>query len=175
MTMQDTPTLDQAITAIADLEQQVQAAQDAIATEHRKANLTMRVVLVLLACMVLANLQFVYMLTAEFRTVVKDMVAMYEHFGRVADRMDVMTTYIQAMEQDMRLMPVMREQMTLMSADVANMSGNMANMTRDMGNMQQQVGTMDNGMGSMSQRFHNLNSNVGSMGRNVGDMADTVP
>jgi hypothetical protein len=173
--MQDSPSLDQAIAAIASFEEQVQAHQEAVANEHRKANLTMRVVLVLLACMVLANLEFVYMLTAEFRTVIKDMVAMYEHFGRVADRMDVMASYMQTMDQDMRLMPVMREQMTLMSTDVSSMSSNMTNMSKDMGNMQQQISTMDNGMGSMRQRFQSVNGNVGSMGRDVNSMSNTVP
>lgn len=173
--MQDSSNLEQALASITRFEQQVDAAQDQIDHDHRKANITMRVVLVLLGCMVLANLQFVYMLTAEFRTVIKDMVAMYEHFGRVADRMDTMSTYMQQMEQDMRLMPVMREQVMQMNRHVASMSSNMANMNQDMGNMQQQVGTMDQGMGSMSQRFHNLNGNVGSMGRDVGKMADTVP
>lgn len=173
--MQENPSLNQAIATIASFEEQVQANQEAIANEHRKANLTMRVVLVLLACMVLANLEFVYMLTAEFRTVIQDMVAMYEHFGRVADRMDVMASYMQSMDQDMRLMPVMREQMGLMSTDVSSMSSDMSHMRKDMGNMQQQISTMDNGMGSMRQRFQNVNSNVGSMGHDVNSMSDTVP
>lgn len=170
-----TPNLEQTLAHLTAFEQQVDAAQDAIDHDHNKANITMRVVLILLGCMVLANLQFVYMLTAEFRTVIKDMVAMYEHFGRVAERMDTMAVYMQEMEQDMRLIPVMGEQMTLMNQYVANMSHNMAHMGRDMGNMQQQVGTMEQGMGSMSQRFHHLNGNVGIMGKDVGEMADTVP
>ena len=173
--MQTPPNLEQALANIVTFEQKVQASQTNIDHDHRKANITMRVVLVLLGCMVLANLQFVYMLTAEFRTVVKDMVAMYEHFGRVADRMDSMTGYVQSMEEDMRLMPVMREQMTLMNTRITSMSSNMSAMSTDMHNMQQQVGTMGQGMNSMSQRFHHLNSNVRSMGQVVGTMADTVP
>lgn len=173
--MQTPPNLEQALANIVTFEQKVQASQSSIDHDRRKANITMRVVLVLLGCMVLANLQFVYMLTAEFRTVVKDMVAMYEHFGRVADRMDSMTGYVQSMEEDMRLMPVMREQMTLMNTRITSMSSNMSAMSTDMHNMQQQVGTMGQGMGSMSQRFHHLNSNVRNMGQDVGTMADTVP
>ncbi|HRJ53851.1 MAG TPA: hypothetical protein PLE99_13880 [Candidatus Thiothrix moscowensis] len=173
--MQEQAQLEQAFASINALETQVQAAQENIDREHHKANITMRVVLILLGCMVLANLQFVYMLTAEFRTVIKDMVAMYEHFGRVADRMDTMAVYMQSMEQDMRLMPVMREQMALMNVRITSMSTDMGDMTQDMGNMQHQVSSMGQDMGSMSQRFHHLNSNVGGMGNDVGKMADTVP
>jgi uncharacterized protein YdcH (DUF465 family) len=173
--MQEQTQLEQAFASINALEEQVQTSQENIDREHRKANITMRVVLILLGCMVLANLQFVYMLTAEFRGVVKNMVAMYEHFGRVAERMDSMTVYVASMENDMRLMPVMRQQMALMNVRITSMSSDMGNMTQDMGNMQTQVSSMGQNMGSMSQRFQHLNSNVGVMGNDVGNMADTVP
>lgn len=168
-------TLEQALTALAQMEQQAEAVRQAMEQEQVSANRIMRISLAFLACMALVNVQFIYLLTDEFRSVIHNMVSMYEHFGRVAERMNDMTAYVTDMEQNVRLMPVMGQQMAAMNGNMVSMAQDMRSMVSDIVDMQQRVGGMKQDMGLMSQQFHHLNANVGAMGVNVHQMSNTVP
>jgi len=157
------------------LEQEVVASSEHIERERRKANVVMKIVLVVLGCMALLNVHFMHVLTQEFRIMIKDMVAMYEHFGRVSERMNDMKVYVVDMEQNMKLMPVIDRQMSAMNDDISSMRTNMTSMAGDVQGMEQRIGTINHDVGVMSQRFRSMNSNVGSMQRNVGEMSDVVP
>lgn len=177
MLMNDTKPsrLDNILTSINALEEQVEQSRQTIEKERSKANTVIRVVLVLLACLALLNLHYMHVMTQEFRIMIKDMVAMYEHFGRVAERMDDMTAYVAGMEQNIKLMPVIDDQMTAMNTDVDGMKASLADMTTNVAAMDQRIGSIDQGVANMAQRFRTLNANVGNMRYNVNQMSDVMP
>lgn len=167
--------LNKILTSVHELEEQVVQSGQTIAKERAKANAVIRVVLVLLACLALLNLHFMHVMTQEFRTMIKDMVAMHEYFGRVAERMSDMTGYVASMEEGIKLMPVINEQMTGMNKDVSGMKNNLTSMTANVAAMDQQVSSINQGVGTMAQHFRTLNGNVGNIRQDVNQMSGVVP
>lgn len=167
--------MNKILASVQELEKRVVQGGLTIAQERAKANAVIRVVLVLLACLALLNLHFMHVMTQEFRTMIKDMVSMHEYFGRVAERMHDMTGYVANMEEDIKLMPVINEQMTGMNRDVSGMQASLAGMTANVTAMDQHVGSINQGVGSMAQHFRTLNTNVGNIQQNVNQMSAVGP
>ncbi len=166
---------EEALQALVGLEQAVIANQHTLQRQRNKANFIVKTVLVVLGCLALLNVHFMHVLTQEFRTMVKDMVAMYEHFGRVADRMDSMTTHVEDMRQNIQLMPVMEAQMQAMSGSIHAMQANMSGMTTDVTLMEQRIGAINQDVGVMSQHFRRMNVHVAGMQRHVAAISEVVP
>lgn len=158
-----------------ELEAQVKQGGVTIANEAAKSNTVIRVVTVLLACLALLNLHYIHVMSQEFRVMIKDMTAMYELFERSADRMADVTGYVAGMEESIRLMPIINEQMAAMNTDVAGMKNSVNDMTASVGTMDQSMGVIDQDISQMAQRFRSLNANVGSMQHNVNRMSGVVP
>lgn len=156
-------------------EYDIQAARHALAANRQRARHLLRASVVALACLALVNVHFIYLLTEEFGDMIHRMVSMYEHFGRVAERMNDMTDEVVAMENEVRLMPIMSQQTGSMKHSIVGMAADIDLMARDVAQMRQRVGGMNQDMMIMARQFHQLNVNVGAMGVDVRHMANTVP
>lgn len=167
--------LQQALDELVALECSVVDDQQQTQRAHQRFNVSLKAVLIALSFLALLNIHYLHVLTQEFRVMLNDMVAMYEHFGRVAERMNDMTVSVTSMEQDVKMMPVITLQMEAMNTDIGSMRDNMTGMSTDVLSMEQRIGTINNDVLEMSQRFRNVNVNVGNMGYNVNQMSDVVP
>ena len=144
----------------------------------RKAQLVERFVYTLIAvigAMSLINIYFVNDLTQEVRLVVRNMNEMHGHFGQVSALMLRMRGTINNMDQNMRLMPIMGEQM----AEIGNYTGMMKRdvdqVNTTIANLDHQIGSMNASVWDMSMRFRNVNVTVGNMGQDVNQFARPVP
>ncbi|RKT43839.1 hypothetical protein [Thiocapsa rosea] len=134
-----------------------------------------RVFFVLIGILALANLYFVNQLTMEIRAIISNLNEMYGHFATVSGRMSEIRGDMTRMEQEIRLMPVLREQMETLAVKVERMNRDVGEMTESMGEMDGRVGTINASVSDMALRFRGLNQKVGQMGLDVDQMARPVP
>jgi uncharacterized protein YoxC len=134
-----------------------------------------RVFCVLIGILALANLYFVNQLMMETRAIIANLNEMYGHFATVSGRMSEIRDDMALMEQEVRLMPVLHEQMEALAMKVAQMNEDVGAMTGNLVEMQQRVGGMTASVSDMSVRFRALNQKVGQMGLDVDQMARPVP
>lgn len=123
----------------------------------------------------LANIFFINRLVHEFSVIIGSMNDMYVHFGRVSDRMSHMRDYVVRMEQDIRLMPVIGQQMDEMSANVQAMSQNVTGMGQTIVDMDQKIAALNVNVRDMTARFRNVNASVGNIGWDVNQMSKPIP
>lgn len=154
----------------ADLTQRIRDQRKA----GRKA-IAPRAFFVLIGILALANLYFVNQLTMEIRAIITNLNEMYGHFATVSGRMSEIRDDMTRMEQEVRLMPVLREQMEALAMQVAQMNEDVGAMTGHLVEMEQRVGGMTTSVSDMSVRFRALNQKVGQMGLDVDQMARPVP
>lgn len=169
------PSTDDLEAALSKLAEQGRVQQAASRADQRQRLPLLRIGLAALLCLALVNLHFIYLLTLEFRGMIHSMVSMYEHFGGVADRMDEMTVDMVAMENEIRLMPIMTQQTASMRVNILSMASDMDIMARDVERMRQRVAGMNQEMAIMAGQFHQLNASVGAMGIDVRQMSNVVP
>ncbi|NCA71930.1 MAG: hypothetical protein EOM91_18000 [Sphingobacteriia bacterium] len=134
-----------------------------------------RVVFVLIGILALANLYFVSQLTLEIRTIIANLNEMHGHVSTLSQRMSRIRDEIQAMGQEVRLMPVLREQMQSLAGQVGGLESDVGLMTGTLVEMEQRVGSMNVDVGDMALRFRQLNQKVGQIGLDVNQMARPVP
>lgn len=134
-----------------------------------------RVFFVLIGILALANLYFVNQLMMETRAIIANLNEMYGHFATVSGRVSEIRDDMALMEQEVRLMPVLHEQMEALAMKVAQMNEDVGAMTGNLVEMQQRVGGMTASVSDMSVRFRALNQKVGQMGLDVDQMARPVP
>lgn len=144
-------------------------------SEEGSQSVGAKILFAIIGCLALANLYFVNTLTQDIKTIILSMNEMYEHFGRVSHRMRDMRDYVAAMEGNIRLMPVMREQMEGLSSNISLMAGDVGGMRSSVTGMDQRVGAVSATVFDMALRFRDLNRNVGQMGLDVDQMALPVP
>ena len=144
----------------------------------RKAQRIDRIIYTIIAvigAMSLINIYFVNDLTQEVRLVVRNMSEMQGHFDQVSTLMLRMRGTINNMDQNMRLMPIMGEQM----AEIGNYTGMMKRdvdqVNTTIANLDHQIGSMNASVWDMSMRFRNVNVTVGNMGQDVNQFARPVP
>ena len=123
----------------------------------------------------LANIFFINRLVHEFSVIIHSMNDMYVHFGKVSDRMSYMRDYVVKMEQDIRLMPVIGQQMDEMSMNVNVMSQNVAGMGKTIVDMDSKIGALNTSVRDMTLRFRNVNASVGNIGWDVNQMSKPIP
>lgn len=129
----------------------------------------------LIGLLALANLWFVNVLTTEVRAVVANLNEMYGHFATVSARMTDVRGELTAMEQQMRLMPVLGEQLHMLTNRMAQLDGDVAAMGGSVGELHQRVGAIDGSVADLAARLRALNQKVAQMGVDVEQMARPVP
>lgn len=134
-----------------------------------------RVFFVLIGVLALANLYFVNQLTMEIRAIISNLNEMYGHFATVSARMSDIRDDMTQMEQEVRLMPVLREQMTALAVKVERMNADVGDMTGSLVEMDQRVGAINTSVSDMALRYRGLNQTLGQMGADVDQMARPVP
>lgn len=134
-----------------------------------------RIIFSLIGLLALANLYFVNQLTQDIKTIIASMNEMYTHFERVSQRMSNMRDYVTDMEGNMRMMPIIREQMEEISNDIGAMNRDVASMTASVVDMDQRVGSVNASVGDMMLRFRSVNRSVGRIGDDVDQMARPIP
>jgi cation transport regulator ChaC len=134
-----------------------------------------RIMFALIGLLALANLYFVNQLTQEIKTIIASMNEMYTHFERVSQRMTSMRDYVTNMEGNIRMMPIIREQMAELSEGIGAMNRDVANMTASVVGIDQRVGSVNASVGDMMLRFRSVNRSVGRMGVDVDRMAQPIP
>jgi archaellum component FlaC len=170
----DKTQIDRIFEVLNNAENDIATRSQALSESGRKAA-GPRILFALIGCLALANLYFVNTLTQDVRAIILSMNEMYEHFGRVSRRMNGMRDYVSAMENDIRLMPVMREQMGKLSENISRMREDVKDMRTSVADMDQRVGAVNTTVFDMALRFRDLNRNVGQMGVDVDQMARPVP
>jgi methyl-accepting chemotaxis protein len=144
-------------------------------TDTGRRSLLPRILFALIGCLGLANLYFVNTLTQDIKTIILSMNEMYEHFGHVSARMNDMRDYVSAMEDDIRFMPIIWEQMDKLSVNISSMRSDVTGMRSSVTSMDQRVGSVNASVFDMALRFRELNGNVGQMGVDVNQMSRPVP
>ena len=172
--MRDTP-LEQLIETLHHVEQDLKERTENKQKSRHDFSKTMKIIFAFLGCLALANIYFVNSLTQEIKVMISSMVEMYEHFGRMSDQMQDMTTYVKSMENDIEMMVIMKKQMGQMNGEVFSMTQDMNAMSHDMENMDVRIYSMNINVQQMAQRFRHMNMNVGNMGYNVNQMSNVVP
>lgn len=172
--MLDTPQTDRIIEILkgteADLTQRIRTQNQA----GRKA-VAPRVFFVLIGVLALANLYFVNQLTMEIRAIITNLNEMYGHFATVSARMSDIRDDMTRMEQEVRLVPVLREQMTALAVNIEQMNADVDDMTGSLVEMDQRVGAINMSVSDMALRYRGLNQTLGQMGADVDQMARPVP
>ncbi|MBK1645502.1 hypothetical protein CKO25_12780 [Thiocapsa imhoffii] len=134
-----------------------------------------RLFFVLIGALALANVYFVSQLTLEMRSIISNLNDMYGHFATVSVRMSDIRADMTRMEQEIRLMPVLQEQMTALAHEIATMNQDVGTMTSTVVDMEQRVGTINRSVVELALRFRGLNQKVGQMSLDVDQMARPVP
>jgi hypothetical protein len=86
-----------------------------------------------------------------------------------------MTGTIESMDEDVALMPVIRDQMHELAGRVDRMGGDVAGMRDTTARMDSRMDGLNAGIYEMSQRFRGLNRSVAGMGEDVDQMARPIP
>ncbi len=157
-------------TTEAELTRQVRAQHQA----GRRA-IAPRLFFMLIGALALINLYFVNQLTLEIRATISDLKEMYGHFATVSGRMSEIQKDMLRMEQEIRLMPVLREQMDELAVKLGHMSTDVATMTDRVTELDQRTGTMTTSVSEMALRYRGLNQKLGQMSLDVEQMARPVP
>jgi methyl-accepting chemotaxis protein len=161
--------------AMTDLERDLEQRDTALRQRTRGVDTTIRVLAGAMGILALANLYFVNSLTQEVQLMVSAMREMTGHFTQVAEHMDTMTGTIASMDEDVALMPVIRDQMHELAGRVDRMGGNVAGMRDTTTRMDARMDGLNAGIHDMSQRFRALNRSVAGMGADVDQMARPIP
>jgi uncharacterized protein YoxC len=173
--MSDRDRIERLSQVLSDLEQALSEGEEASGERTRGVTLLIRVVVVLIAALALANLYFINDLTQEVRVVIAGMEAMTGHIDRIAARMDAMEQSVAAIGGDVHLMPVFSAQMQEIAGHVEGLEDNVAGMQQSADHLNGGIGTMHLSIADMAARFHGLNQAVGGMGVDVNQMARPVP
>jgi methyl-accepting chemotaxis protein len=134
-----------------------------------------RIFFALIGLLALVNLYFVNQLTMEIRGIITNLNEMYGYFATTAVHMSDIRSDMTLMEQEILLMPVLREQMESLAVAIERMNRDVGEMTESLVEMDQRVGAINAGVSDMALRFRGLNRNVGQMGLDVDQMARPVP
>jgi hypothetical protein len=157
------------------LEGELQARGQEMRDRTRGVESMIRALALAMGVLALANLYFVNALTEEVKLTVGALHEMSGHFAQVAGRMDRMTGTVEAMDRNVALMPVMRDQLWEIGGQVDRMGQDVDGMRRTTAAMDGRMGLLNAGVFDMSQRFRGLNRSVSGMGADVDQMARPIP
>lgn len=155
----------------ADLEQRSRE----LAERSRAATLLLRVLAVVMAALSLANIYYVNDLTQEVRLVIANMQEMSRHLDQVTARMRQVRSTTQAMEQDVRTMPIVALQTREVATHMDRMREATAGMTVSTVSIDGRMDVMDRHVLDMSLWMRGLNQGVGMMGVDVNQMSRPFP
>ena len=141
----------------------------------RRAERFIYTLIMMMGVMSLANIYFVNDITQEVRLVVRNMNEMYGHFANVSELMTRMRGIVNNMETNMKMMPIMGEQMAEIGDDTRSMKRDVGYMNSTITTLDHQIGAMNASVWDMSVRFRNLNTTIGNMGQDVHQFARPVP
>jgi len=173
--MSDRDRIERLSQVLSDLEQALSEGEEVSGERTRGVTLLIRVVVVLVAALALANIYFINDLTQEVRVVIAGMHAMTGHIDRIAVRMDAMEASVAAIGGDVHLMPVFGAQMQEIAGHVEGLEHNVAGMQQSAEHLNARIGGMHLSIADMAVRFHGLNQSVGGMGIDLNQMAKPVP
>lgn len=160
--------------AMADLQRDM-AGQNAFGKRIAARTLLItRTVLGLLLMVSAVSLFFIYDFTGDMRSMITNMVSMYKHFGDVSSDMHTMTASVQRMGGNVAGMPVIADEMVLMSNDMGRMGEDVGAMRGNVVDMSDNLHIITAGVSDMSVQFDFLGRSVHYMGYNVNQMAQPV-
>jgi len=140
-----------------------------------RTNRMIHIVLALIGAMALLNLYFVSNMAGDVKVVANSMVEMYTNFGQMSERMNRIRRHVQSMGENIRMMPVMTDQLQGMRGYMAQMRSDVEGMSDKMEQMQVRVDTMNSDINEMAVRFRNMNQSVYGLGVDVREMSNVVP
>jgi methyl-accepting chemotaxis protein len=141
----------------------------------RGAELVIRILAGVMGLLALANLYFVNDLTEEVKVMIRAMDDMTGHFADVSRRMASMTDTVDAMNDTVRMMPIVAAQIGEISDHVETMRGDVVRMQQITVAVDGRIDTLNGSMLDMAGRFRRVNRSVGAMGQDVEQMARPVP
>jgi hypothetical protein len=173
--MSERERIEQLNDVLGRLERDLDRSEAATGQKTRGVGTLIRVTAVVVGLLALSNLYFVNDLTDEVRLVITRMEEMNRHFLRVTERMAAVRAEVAGIEGNVRLLPVVSEQMREIAAHVGAMESAVATMQTATAHLDNEVGTMDDAMRDIAVRFRALNQSVGAMGVDVDQMSRTLP
>jgi methyl-accepting chemotaxis protein len=157
------------------MEQELEQTRTRSLAQRGRAGRAIHLLLALIGALALLNLYYVSNMAGDVRVVARSMVEMYTNFGQMSERMQHIRQHVQSMGEQIRMMPVMTEQLQGMRGYMAQMRSDVEGMRDRMAQMQERVGTMNSDIREMAGRFRNMNRSVYGLGADVREMSDVVP
>lgn len=133
-----------------------------------------RGILLLLAILAVINLYLIKDLSQAMLDMTSTMDQMHHHFASVDRDMRTITQSVLNMNEQVRSLPPMKDDLVLMNQDMTRMRHDVNFMDQSLGTMDQHVATITNGVGEMAGRFELLNQTTLGMGYNVNQMTQPV-
>lgn len=133
-----------------------------------------RGVLLLLAILAVINLYLIQDLARAMLDMTGTMDRMQQHFAAVDRDMGTITQSVLGINELVRSLPPMKDDLVLMNQDMTRMRHDVNFMDQSLGTMDQHVATITNGVGEMAGRFELLNQTTLGMGYNVNQMTQPV-
>jgi len=133
-----------------------------------------RGILLLLAILAVINLYLIKDLSQAMLDMTSTMDQMHHHFASVDRDMRTITQSVLNMNEQVRSLPPMKDDLVLMNQDMTRMRHDVNFMDQSLGTMDQHVATITNGVGEMAVRFELLNQTTLGMGYNVNQMTQPV-
>ena len=133
-----------------------------------------RGVVLLLVIAAAINLYLIQDLAGGMQSMTANMESMYDNFSRVSRDMHDITATVMAMNDQVRSLPPMREDMVLISQDMTRINQDVQTIDGDLAGMDQHVATITNGVSEMAWRFDQLIQTTQGMGYHVNQMSQPV-
>ena len=131
--------------------------------------------IVVIGAMSLINIYYVNDLTQEVRLAIRHMNEMDQHFGQVSELMLGIRSKVSNMDQNIKMMPILGEQMAEIGDYTGTMKRDVGHVNSSITNIDHQTGAMNASVWEMSLRFRNMNATVGNIGQDVNQFARPVP
>lgn len=133
-----------------------------------------RAVFLILIVASVINLYLIQDLARGMLSMTASMESMYDNFSRVSKDMRAITAAVVTMNERVRSLPPMREDLVLINRDMVGIGQDMRTMDGDMAGMNQHVANITNGVNEMAWRFDQLILTTQGMGHTVNQMSQPV-
>lgn len=155
----------------ADMEH-IDKAADKIAARTSR---TIRFILALLVGLSLYLGYLVFSMASHLAIMLGHLDNMYAQFGFMSDDMQVITKSVGNIGSNITGMPVIAENMNVMSKDMLEMVNSVGTINHELFRMERSTGVIDVNTGEMALRFDNLNRAVNHISYNVNQMGKPFP
>ena len=168
------PILEVLRRTVNEIDERLTAENQIGVTIAARTTRIIRNVLIMLGILALINLYLIQDLAQGMLSMTRNMDSMYGNFALVSRDMQTITQAVVGMNERVRSLPVMKEDMVLMSQDMASMNRDVQLMDQSLAGMDQDVAAITNGVTDMAWRFDQLTQTIQGMGYNVNQMSQPV-